>query len=359
ADFKSLQDKVDNAIARDEQLNLVDGSDLKNRLDQSGRKTILISSTLAGGIFVGPGLATYFDKTSENQVLGSVLVGAGSGLLASHLLTRKKEVNYSTGILTSSGLTSGLIHSIGLALTLNNFKPKTISLAFATIIPAEIIGGYQLAKYLNPTPGEAQLIATMTAGLGPIMGLLAPAAAGSQNISNYGIGIFAGSVGGFFGAKFLYSRNNYSLGDVYVFSTVVPVIMLSAFSIATINPNNQIFESRTGFSLALGSSLVGIGLADYLLKSTDFTLRQGKRVAFSSLIGGLAGLVLGGISGAEERTFLLISTGAIAGLGMGYSRQKNKNNQDLSFLEEITISPSFVSVERNIKPGVTLSIKFN
>ncbi len=302
-------------------------------LDQEGRARFLRNS-----LYVSLGVYSWtvplmLGIEDAGQFAGMSLLTSSTSFFLPLFLTRNIEFTEAEAALSCFGAKSGLAHGFGLGLLAAgegddhdmrfHFSVATVTSIIETVVL------YHYAKNRRISIGEAEVSGMMSdtglmygVGLAYTMGLFDDV----ENDEAVRVGAIAGlggAIGGFYLGHHMKYRDSYSIGDVGVMRTtrflggVIPVAAML---------ENDVDEGKPVVAAAMIGMGAGIFIGDLMVRGYDFTEKQNLMMD----LGTGAGALLGGAVSAfgDREGTMLMSAGAVIGLGITYATLKNDAYED-------------------------------
>ena len=366
ADLQEMRNKVDQGL--DDRIPLMAKDTLPTKpgglqatyLDQSGKADFLAGTITAGIILVAPAILNNLGDISTKEFIGAAFLTAGVGFLLPRILLKDKPISEAQGYANKRIPLIALGQGIGIGLMVNNGKLTDEFIYGSVLAGAGMYFGYKYVEKQQLTLGPITLTYNLAGIYGPLVGVIAPTLSGARNTFPYGAGIVLGGIGGFFGAKFLYERSNYTQGDAELMTIVTPLTIITTIGAVVVNPNYDVLENQLAIKLGVASTLVGVLISDKLIQKHDLDMRDIKFISLGTLAGGLTGLGVSFLADFGNSTVLVSSLSACLGFGLTYYSSINDKTPSIGFVQKINISPKALLTEENkIVPGMGLSIRLN
>ncbi|MDA3843820.1 MAG: hypothetical protein PF588_05550 [Candidatus Kapabacteria bacterium] len=332
-------------------------------LDQSGRTSFIVGTTILGLGYYGWAVPLMFDAESAEANVGLYSVTSFASFLVPYLITEKIPVTEAAADLSIYGGAAGLGHGLLLYLIFgddfndgyhdeygyyyesSNPFDDALPLMMLTSL-AELTAGYFIATKTNMSVGKADVIASVGT-FGALAGL------GTQVIIDYdagkeafGIAGLLGSAAGLAAGNVIANGQDFSKGDAKVFSTAGVLgawIPFCLYMSAAFDAESFSGEALTGASMA--GSILGLVAGNYLVKDLDFTSSQGSYIAWGTPLGGLLGFGLGFMINTDTPTTGLVGSaiGSTVTFALLYNTFK-KDARDFSALDGLDVNFSPVGL---------------
>lgn len=306
-------------------------------LDQTGRSSFLITSTLISSLYYGTAISEILE--SENYATTSLLT-AGAGFFIPYALTKNIEFTMGEATLAVYGQTRGMLHGAALPLLFDSNTNYRLALGFGLAGSiGETMLGYQWAKKHKFSEGQA-FVTGIYSDFGMAVALGATHALGLYENNDYeanvaALSTLAGAAGGFWLGNRLAKKDYYTSGDGIVLGGAAflgAYLPISLVSVA--EPEDARFYTLAGTLGAVGGLMIG----DKIVKKHDFSVRQGVYIYLSELAGGLVGMgvgyALGSATDNVSTMTVLTGLGALAGYSFmtrNFMKDINKEDSNLSF----------------------------
>lgn len=339
-------------------------------VDQEGRTTLIISSTIGGLSLYGPSLISIF-RLTDRPAIATYMFTVGASFVVPFYLTRKEPVSVASAWLGIYGESRGFIHGMAASSFFDTDERTSLGISMCTSIGEGTLG-YFYARNNRLTAGQASAY-QIYGDASSVLGLLIAGSAGlyDNNVetdkkiaATYLVSNFAGLAL----AKYVTSKNVYDTGDSYV---SLNSGILGAISALTIVNYFEPDEFKVYSSFIAAGGIGGLYLGNYYAKNYDYTMGQGLLTLVGSVAGGLIGTGLGILATDEIDSKLILTTSTIGGWG-GFIAMKhifNKNNKLAAnspklkiymgaspILDLTSINASYSS--KKIAPSLNLSLKF-
>jgi hypothetical protein len=377
-EYKALQTKTDNYLTNRMKPGYK-GFTVSNtpvfispiKQSKNGRPKLIIASTTLSVIGYGALIPHGLGLGQKESAITSLIIVAG-GFGVPFISTMHKEVPMAAANLFGGGGGLGLLHGILLfgavyspQLRTNYIQDeKNYNLTVASVSLAEALGGYYLGKSGDISTPQSQMIVNngLTAG---VAGLAGSVSLGFFHHDNFKIGLttsLVSSLAGYYTGYLICNSFNYNEGNAEVHNTIVPLTMLTSYSIAAIsNADNQITCGALTLSYPLG-----ILLANKMVENCNFTKPQANAITFTTIGGGLFGLGLAkmiGESSTVKSTALITSLGAIGGFYLTYNKEKKEIESDktssiLKFDVNPIITPKTDFIPQKVYPALWMAYSF-
>lgn len=312
-------------------------------LDQSGRTSLLLGSTLWSLLYYGTATSMALDV---NEPAVPILLAGGLGYLVPALLTNNAQVTDGAASLALGGMFQGTIHGWALASLLAGddlFNQDTPRLGFGLSVLTgigETVAGYLVATNTNMSEGRASVLNT-SAFYGMVCGGLATAAVFDQvepssDVAARTVGGLAlvGAAAGVIVGNTVANGQHYSTGDASMYSisglfgATLPWVVL-----ATIAPEQSSFTVVSTLSIA--TTIGGLWLGDHLVRGKDYRASDGTIASLSVLGGALIGVGVSMIADNSSAAAILTYAGALGGfavsLAMAKPTRETKSTSSLEF----------------------------
>lgn len=319
-------------------------------LDQSGRTSLLVSTTLIGTYLYGSSVSTLIAGNTYDFNPGIYLLTAGSSFLIPYFITKNKEVTKAEAYTSFYGMSRGYFHGLLLPLLFSSDPDEKSVFGLGTAVSiTEGILGYKWAKKYDFSEGRSLAIGTfgdfgMAIGLGAghLLGLYE----GKSTTNFVALSILAGAGGGIYTGYRMSAKENYTTGDVVALQVAGS---LGAYIPASLMYIAGIEEPKLYTLASLFGALSGLYLGDALAQKQEFSTRQGTLIGLSQFSGMLIGMGLGYLIDSSEKTAfnrdaktmaLLTGVGSAVGYWLAvknYSKDINKEDKNLSM--KFSINP--------------------
>lgn len=298
-------------------------------LDQSGRSSLLWSTTVAGLVYYGTAMNFMLfgdDWGADNATVAlPYLLAGGGGYLFTGLLTSNATVTRGDASLAVNGLIQGPMHGWLLsAMIMGDDVDMRFGFGASFLLGiGETMAGYYVARNANMSEGTADVIGTTS-----IYGMLT---AGATAITIMGevdrnaalrarllAGLtFAGSVSGIIVGNAMASSQKYSAGDASVASLPPLLAVTLPMSVAATFLYDGDYQVITGLTAI--STAFGVWAGDRFVVDKEFTDDQGTLIGLGTFGGALLGVGIGWLTSAEAKMAGLAWLGAATGFGITYA----------------------------------------
>lgn len=344
SDVDALRHRLTTVMADDVERTVYSGN---AELDQSGRPSLLLGSTLWSLLYYGTAISMTFDA---NEPAIPYLITGGMGYLVPALLTNNAPVTDGAASLALGGMFQGTIHGWALAFLVsgdNLFNEDTPRLGFGLSVltgVTETVAGYVVATKTKMSEGRAAVINT-SAFYGMMCGGLLTVAAFDQiepssEVSARALGgiSLAGAVAGVMVGNAVANGQHYSSGDATMYGicgflgAALPWIAATTISMDDVN------FSTVGLASA-ATTAAGLWLGDKLVRNKDYRATDGTISSISVLGGALLGL---GCAMAIDNTSAmgaLTYVGAVGGFGLSLAMAKPTTDAKSTSGLDINVNP--------------------
>lgn len=311
-------------------------------LDQSGRTSLLVASTLIGTYFYGTSVSTVI-STGNSFNTGIYLLTAGSSFLIPYFITKNKEITKAEANSSIYGMSRGFLHGLMLPVLFFSEPGSKIMLTLGTAGSiTEGILGYKWAKKHQFSEGRSCAIGTFAdfgIGIGLGAGHLLNLYNGDHTTNFIALSLLTGAAGGMYTGYRLSAKENYSTGDVLALQGAG---LLGAYFPASLLYIAGVEEPKLYTLTATLGGLGGLYFGNVLAQKQEFSTRQGTFIALSQFSGTLIGMGLGYLIDSSEKTAFnreVKTTALLTGIGsaVGYflairnfSKEVNKEDKNLS-----------------------------
>lgn len=339
-------------------------------VDQEGRTTLIVSSTVGGLSIYAPSLISIF-RMNDRPAIATYMLTVGASFVVPFYLTRKEPVSVASAWLGIYGESRGFIHGMALSSLFDADERTSLGISMCTSI-GEGTMGYFYARNNRLTAGQASAY-QIYGDASSVLGILIAGSSGlyDNNVetdkkiaATYLVSNFAGLAL----AKYVTSKNVYDTGDGYVSLNSGILGALSTFTIVYYFEPDEI---KVYTSLIAAGGIGGLYLGNYYAKNYDYTMGQGLLTLVGSVAGGLIGTGLGILATDEMDSKLILTTSTIGGWG-GFIAMKhifNKNNKLVSNNYKLKINlgaapilglsnANTINASYKIAPTLNLSLKF-
>lgn len=298
-------------------------------LDQSGRSTLLWSTTIAGLVYYGTAMnfMLFGDDWGDDNATVALpyLLAGGGGYLLTSMLTSNATVTRGDASLAVSGLLQGPMHGWLLSgLIMGDDVDMRFGFGASFLLGVgETVAGYYVARHANMSEGTADVIGTtsiygmLTAGSAAltVLGELDGDAAVNSRL---GTGLtLAGSAGGIIVGNMMATSQKYSAGDASVASLPPLLAVTLPMSIAATFLYDGDYQVVTGLTAI--STALGVWAGDRFVVNKEFSDDQGTLIGLGTFGGALLGVGVGWLASAEEKMVGLAWLGAATGFGISYA----------------------------------------
>ncbi len=331
-EFRSL---VTEKISREAPLSLI---------DQSGRTSLLVSTTLIGTYLYGSSVSMILSRDLSSNFLGTYLLTAGASFFIPYAITKNKEVTKAQAYSSFYGMSRGFAHGMLLPVLISadpDYK-VSLTLGMAGSITEGILG-YHWAKKHNFSEGRSMAIGTfgdfgmgIALGTGHFLGMYQ----GNATNNMLALSILTGAGGGLYAGYRLTEKEMYTVGDAVALQGAG---LLGAYLPASLLYLAGVEEPKLYSLTATLGGLGGLYFGDWLGRKQDFSTRQGTFISLSLMSGTFIGMGLGYLIDSIDKTdfnqkgksiVLLTGLGGAAGYLLAirsYSKDINKEDKNLSF----------------------------
>ncbi|NQW29320.1 MAG: hypothetical protein HQ472_02260 [Ignavibacteria bacterium] len=272
----------------------------ENGLDQEGRTSLLVGSTLWSLFYYGTAtnFAINYNETEStfNFNAFTYLFAGGLGYFVPLLLTNNAPVSAGASSLALGGMFQGVLHGWGMAMLVQGDNIQNPRLGFGLSVAtgvAETIAGYMVATKHNISEGDAGILST-TSFYGLVSGGLVSALVTKEFTTDLsvrlagGLGLLGGAAGLLLGNS-IRSTQNFTSSDASIYATSGLLgLALPYVIIAAVNPNNL------DIRVVAGTGIIGIAAGLFtglqIVKGRDYTGSAGTLTMLSTVAGGLIGL---------------------------------------------------------------------
>ncbi|MCK5741596.1 MAG: hypothetical protein KAH48_05210 [Chlorobi bacterium] len=333
-------------------------------LDQSGRTSFIVGTTILGLGYYGWAVPVMFNAESPEANIGLYSVTSFASFFVPYLITENIQVTEAAADLSIYGGAAGLGHGLLLYMIFGgDFRNEVYdeygysyyedSNPFGNALPvmmltslAELTAGYFIATKTNMSVGKADVIASVGT-FGALAGL------GTQVIIDYnagkeafGIAGLLGSAAGLAAGNVIANGQDFSKGDAKVFTIAGALgawIPFCLYMSAASETDSFSGEALTGASMV--GSILGLVAGNYLVKDLDFTSSQGSYITWGTPLGGLLGFGLGFAINKYSPTTALIGSaiGSTVTFALLYNTFK-KDARDFSALDGLDVNFSPVGI---------------
>lgn len=306
-------------------------------LNQEGRTSFLIGSSVISAFYYGTSIAAMTTENSYEAFTGVYLLTAAAAIATPFFLTKNKEMTFAQQYMASYGQTRGILHGIALPhlfISEPDYRLVVGSGVAASI--AEGFFGYHWATKKNYSWGQAMTVGAytdfgmlMSIGVGHFLGFYD----NQVGPNMLALSFLAGTATGFLTGHKIAQKDYYTTGDAMLLSGAGILGMILPVSILSYAEPPERLKSLT----AVAGTALGLYIGDKLAQKHDFSYRQGIFTMLSQGVGGLAGMGLGFIAfpSLNENKFipLAASLGALAGYALAvrhFGKEENKESINLS-----------------------------
>jgi hypothetical protein len=283
-------------------------------IDQEGRYTLLVSSTIFSFSLYGTLAADIMDITSTKNIIALQSLSGSIGFFLPFWFTSDKQITEASAFSYIYGTSGGAFHGFTGSLIIqgedmgsNKLLPSlTLGLGLA-----EGIGAAYLADKYDYSTGKVDIMATgylwCTVWTFETMFITTE----MKYHRATGAALFAGSLAGMYLGYRVYDIEPYTRGDVIVHNDVMVLGAYVPLAIADLSGT----KSRNVFiGSSLAGSLIGSAVGFYFIKDREFTTGQAGLVSLGEVAGGLLGFGIAKYF-SDDRAILLTSSSAGAMLG--------------------------------------------
>jgi hypothetical protein len=286
-------------------------------MSQEARRRFIASMTTFSLGYYGWAIPQSFGAEDGKAYVASYMFVGGGGFFIPLLATRERSVTDGMARAYAMGAALGIGHGHALTMLMqgDNIEYKTtlgMSVAFSL---AESIGGLALAKNQNYTWGHMSSVGSggiWGYALGAGITMLLTDEDKPLDVNALGLSMLAFSGAGMYGGSHLYSKQQFTHGDVSVINSYgllgayYPLAMISTFD----SEDHRVYIS----GVILGAS-AGIALGVYKSKDYNYTRQQGNLIATGEIAGWLIGAGFAVLFESEAKGVLwLTALGATGGL---------------------------------------------
>ncbi|MBU3741455.1 MAG: hypothetical protein FGM24_04125 [Candidatus Kapabacteria bacterium] len=318
------------------QLTLADVRDIQRRFsemvlkkrpeslyDQSGRPSLLWTSTIMGATYYGAalGAVVFGESFGESPVTSAFpfLVAGTAGFAMPYLLTKNSTITKGDASLMRSALILGPATGWGLTSLIlgdNVANGDNYRMGFGVSLVTGVAGtfaAYNYSRSRNLQEGHANLISSSII-YGGIAGLCSGLIIGDIVEPSADVGIrmtsglaLAGSVAGFVVGDALGSAQHYTPGDATSFAVTTTLAGVLPLAIAPLldNPDVSVIAGAT-----MLTTIAGMYLGDRGVVGRDYSGDEAQYMLLGAAGGALLGLGVGIMTEASEGMPLLMLGGA-------------------------------------------------
>lgn len=299
-------------------------------LDQSGRPTVLWTTTLLGTAYYGTafGLVAFGNSFGESQVTSALpyLFAGSAGYLIPYLLTKNATVTHGDAVLMQNALVQGI--GIGWGLTSVILGDKIVDgdnyrVGFGLSILTGIggtVAAYKFSRSHNLAVGHADVIGTSSL-FGGLTGLMTAFTVlgstdftGSEWVRIIPASALVGSAAGVLLGHAAAKAQPYSAGDadVYRLSGLIGAALPASIAAAASSTGDP--EIVT--ALTAVTTVAGLYVGDRLVLGKDYSAEEGNYISLGTVGGALIGLGLAVMADASEYFPLMVLGGGAAGFAL-------------------------------------------
>ena len=299
-------------------------------LDQSGRPTVLWTTTLLGTAYYGTafGLVAFGDSFGDGPVTSALpyLFAGSAGYFIPYLLTMNTTVTQGDAVLMQNALAQGI--GVGWGLTSVILGDKIVDgdnyrIGFGLSILTGIggtVAAYKFSRSHNLGVGHADVIGTSSL-FGGLTGLMTAFTVlgstdftGSEWVRIIPASALIGSAAGVMLGHAAAKAQPYSAGDADVYrlsgliGAALPYCVSSA---ASFSGDPEIVTALTAMT-----TVAGLYVGDRLVKGKDYSPEEGNYISLGTVGGALLGLGLAVMVEADEFFPLMVLGGGTAGFAL-------------------------------------------
>ena len=299
-------------------------------LDQSGRPTVLWTTTLLGTAYYGTafGLVAFGDSFGDGPVTSALpyLFAGSAGYFIPYLLTMNTTVTQGDAVLMQNALAQGI--GVGWGLTSVILGDKIVDgdnyrIGFGLSILTGIggtVAAYKFSRSHNLGVGHADVIGTSSL-FGGLTGLMTAFTVlgstdftGSEWVRIIPASALIGSAAGVMLGHAAAKAQPYSAGDADVYrlsgliGAALPYCVSSA---ASFSGDPEIVTALTAMT-----TVAGLYVGDRLVMGKDYSPEEGNYISLGTVGGALLGLGLAVMVEADEFFPLMVLGGGTAGFAL-------------------------------------------